>query len=210
MEPHNHKWVPIPGLEHFPQRLCQCGAIKAAESMIGKNTITLSPGGSDVVRWSASQAPTAAGDIGMDVTTGRMRQFVGGAPQNVASVADIALQTAIFTTTITTGSFSTGALGFTPAFAIYTGFAIEDDESRTGVAVIRGTSTDARTAGAIVTGSVNPPGAYANGSACIQIFDGAATRSLDVTAFSSAGVTLAWDAGPGGTHTGQLLVIGTA
>lgn len=52
------------------------------ELMLGKNTITMSPGVTDVVRWSGSQATLAGGDIGMNVTTGEPKWY------DVAGAAD--------------------------------------------------------------------------------------------------------------------------
>lgn len=51
----------------------------------GKNSITVSPTGvGDVVRWSGTQAPVAAGDIGMNKTSGRISMFVDAAARDVA------------------------------------------------------------------------------------------------------------------------------
>lgn len=87
MSSHIHVWEEVkPG---FPQRFCLCGAIKARENVIGQNTITLSPGGTDVARWSTTQAAVAAGDIGMNTTSGRAQFFVGGSSQDAAVLSDI-------------------------------------------------------------------------------------------------------------------------
>lgn len=66
-----------------PIFVCVCGAMK-----VGKNTVTLD-GLANLIRWSASGVPTVLGEVGMDIATGRMQQFVGGAAQNVANLADI-------------------------------------------------------------------------------------------------------------------------
>ena len=82
---HKHRWVLLrPG---FPQRICRCGAIKALALQVGEHSISLSPAG-DVIRWSASQAALAKGDIGMDVSTGRPRAFVLDADQLLALAAE--------------------------------------------------------------------------------------------------------------------------
>lgn len=84
---HKHKWVAI--RRGFPQRMCLCGAIKSRGLVVGENTITLSPAGvGDVMRWSATKAPVAAGDIGMDVATGRPQAYVGGTAVDLATVND--------------------------------------------------------------------------------------------------------------------------
>ena len=79
---HQHNFVPIK--RGYPQKICTCGAMK-----IGANTITMSPGGTDVVRWSATQAATAAGDVGMNTTSGRLSTFVGGGAADVAVLSDL-------------------------------------------------------------------------------------------------------------------------
>jgi len=59
--------------------------------LLGENSISISPVGvGDVVRWTASQAALASGDIGMDVATGRIRQFRSGASRDVVDVSDLA------------------------------------------------------------------------------------------------------------------------
>jgi hypothetical protein len=77
MPSHVHKWEALK--RGFPQRVCRCGSLHATELKIGKNTITLSPAGvGDVARWSATQNALAAGDIGMNVLTGRPQAFIQG------------------------------------------------------------------------------------------------------------------------------------
>jgi len=57
----------------------------------GEHSITVSPGGvGDVVRWTATQVALAAGDVGMDVTSGRIQQFVAGLTRSVAYVDEVA------------------------------------------------------------------------------------------------------------------------
>lgn len=88
---HKHEWVPVPGLESFPQRLCRCGAVKAAAVQAGENTLTLSPaGGTDLLRWSATAAPNTVGDLGMNVTTGRPSAFINGQARNLRTGQDVA------------------------------------------------------------------------------------------------------------------------
>jgi len=79
---HVCRFVPI--RRGYPQRICICGAMR-----VGANTITLSPAGvGDVARWSASQAAVAAGDLAMNVSTGRARQFALGFSREMGSVVD--------------------------------------------------------------------------------------------------------------------------
>jgi hypothetical protein len=59
------------------------------ETVVGSNTISSSPGGVDVVRWSGTQAALALGDLGMDVGTGRGQQFRSGATRGVLDELDL-------------------------------------------------------------------------------------------------------------------------
>jgi len=56
--------------------------VHVRELMIGKQTISLSPGGTDVVQWSASQVTSSGGQIGMDTSTGEPKWY------DVAGTAD--------------------------------------------------------------------------------------------------------------------------
>jgi len=69
--------------------VCRCGAIKVREAVVGSNSISHSPGGVDVLRWSGTQAATAPGDIGLDNPTGRPSCFIGGSAQPLAALSDI-------------------------------------------------------------------------------------------------------------------------
>lgn len=48
----------------------------------GKKSITIAAANVDLIRWSATQAALAAGDIGMNTTTGRPSMFVGGSARD--------------------------------------------------------------------------------------------------------------------------------
>ncbi len=87
---HKHKWVPIPGLEKFAQRLCSCGAIAAPGGVrAGKNTVTINPPGTtDVIRWSSSAGSNVLGDLGMELSSGRNRIFIGGAMERYAATTE--------------------------------------------------------------------------------------------------------------------------
>jgi hypothetical protein len=90
-EKSDHVWVPIPGLEHFPQRLCECGAVKATGGVqAGDNTVTISPSAdANRIDFSASSAATtAAGQIGMDVDSGYPKVFVNGENTLLAAAGD--------------------------------------------------------------------------------------------------------------------------
>lgn len=54
----------------------------------GEASITMDPGGVDVIRWSGTQAAVGAGDIGMDAATGRPQAFIAGASKLLASTTD--------------------------------------------------------------------------------------------------------------------------
>lgn len=89
--PHEHLWVPLPGLELYPHRICVCGAFWApGGTRVGENSISISPtAAGDVVRWSGTQAAVQAGDLGMNTTSGRPSAFVGGSAQDLAVLSDI-------------------------------------------------------------------------------------------------------------------------
>lgn len=59
-------------------------AVRFRAAAFGRNSISLSPSGvGDVIRWSSSQAPVAAGDLGMDPTTGRPQARIGGSTRDL-------------------------------------------------------------------------------------------------------------------------------
>lgn len=69
-----HLWIP-PWWKG--RRVCAlCGRYESLT--IGNNSIQLSPGGVDVIKWSASGAPSASGELGMDVSTGLPQCYTGG------------------------------------------------------------------------------------------------------------------------------------
>lgn len=78
MKSHEHKWVSI--RKGYPQKICKCGELK-----VGTNTVLLG----DLVRYSSTKLPAAAGQLGMDLATGRAQQFVGGAVEEIANLSDI-------------------------------------------------------------------------------------------------------------------------
>lgn len=134
-------------------------------------------------------------------------------------------QAAVFDFTHTAGSASTGALGFTPKFVIYSGVIQQlinvgaDAHSvvhSTGFAI--GTGGNARTAvmgvGSSTSLEVDVGGAATDSSAIAG--DPAMTGTvefdimgtvLDVTSFAAAGITLTWSAAVG-AHEGKLIVLG--
>lgn len=58
----------------------------------GENSIEMSPSGvGDVLRWSGTQAAVGAGDLGMNVGTGRPSAYVGGAAEALAILSETAL-----------------------------------------------------------------------------------------------------------------------
>lgn len=56
--------------------------VHVQELQFGKNSISMSPGGTDIIQWSASQVTSAGGDVGMNVTTGEPKWY------DVAGTAD--------------------------------------------------------------------------------------------------------------------------
>ncbi len=72
-----HEWTPIPGLEAFPQRLCRCGLMKTYVQA-GDKTVTMSPGGSNLIRFSALSNPQVAGDVSVNPSGGRPVAFMNG------------------------------------------------------------------------------------------------------------------------------------
>lgn len=80
--------------KHLRQRIAEwlLKDIHINEAKFGKNSITVDPGGVDVIRWSGTQAAIAAGDIGMNVVSGRPQAFVGGINQSAAMLGDIGIQ----------------------------------------------------------------------------------------------------------------------
>jgi hypothetical protein len=88
MKKHEHKWAAI--RKGYPQTICKCGELK-----VGTHTVLLG----DLVRYSSTKLTTAAGQLGMDLATGRAQQFVGGANQAIANLSDI-----------TGGAFSAGGV----------------------------------------------------------------------------------------------------
>jgi hypothetical protein len=81
---HVHRWAKI--CRGLPHSACKCGFLKVKSVQVGKNTIKLSPAG-DVVRWSATQTAAAVGDIGMNVTTGRLQFNLSGTGNVNAAIA---------------------------------------------------------------------------------------------------------------------------
>lgn len=89
------------------QRIAQwlLRGVHLPEVHFGKESITCSPAGvGDVVRWSATQLAVAAGDIGMDVATGRPSVFVGGVATPLATSTDSAFAVAFGNSSISAGA----------------------------------------------------------------------------------------------------------
>jgi hypothetical protein len=78
MKKHEHKWAAI--RKGFPQKICMCGMLK-----VGTHTVLLG----DEIRYSSTKLTTTAGQLGMDLATGRAQQFVGGANQAIANLSDV-------------------------------------------------------------------------------------------------------------------------
>lgn len=130
---------------------------------------------------------------------------------------------ALFTFGHTSGTASTGALGFTPKVAFYVGnsnYGGSGGDAAASAGFSIGTLGNSRAAG---VDSVEGPGApslpgFSGGqdSAAIggliraiqnSVQNSSFDRRLQVTAFSAAGISLTWDVAVNG-HQGHLLVIG--
>lgn len=62
--PHKHKLVLW--RRGYPLKLCKCGFVTGVNPKVGFNTIDVGAAGAgDVIRWSATTAAIAAGDLGM-------------------------------------------------------------------------------------------------------------------------------------------------
>jgi hypothetical protein len=156
------------------------------------------------------------GTTGVQGSTGF--QGVTGA-QGLTGVGS--LNVAIFNFTHTSGTAGTGALGFTPKFAIYTGAVqVSDTEVSIATGFAIGTTTNARSnAFGYNQGSgspIDPGGSAAYGLSSIGGHSSASqgsaqfvsiSRDLDVSAFSAAGIDLTW-ASAVTSHEGNLLVVG--
>lgn len=60
------------------RRCIKCGVFESLT--VGQNSITLSPAGvGDVIRWSATKAAVAAGDLGMNQTSGKPSAYIAAA-----------------------------------------------------------------------------------------------------------------------------------
>lgn len=65
--------------------------VRIRSAVFGENSVKINPSGAtDMIRWSGTVSPGAAGDMGMDVTSGRSRLFVGGGAKSAAVTTDIA------------------------------------------------------------------------------------------------------------------------
>lgn len=127
----------------------------------------------------------------------------------------------LFSFSHTSGTAGTGALGFTPKFAIYVG-AIQTSGTEVSIAsgFATGTAGNARANGFgfnVGPGAPQLPGGTAAidssaiGGRAQAIQNNASfsafNQTLDVSAFSAAGIDLTWTASVT-THSGHLLVIG--
>lgn len=65
--PHAHKWEII--RKGFPQKICRCGALKVRGLQSGDNTVTMSPSGLDLIRFTSSNVQQK-GDIGIFASSG--------------------------------------------------------------------------------------------------------------------------------------------
>lgn len=64
--------------------------VHISEMTFGKHSISMSPGGTDVIQWSASQATSSGGEIGMNTSTGEPKWYdvVGAADKSMVDHGD--------------------------------------------------------------------------------------------------------------------------
>lgn len=162
------------------------------------------------------------GQTGVGVTGPAGPTGAGGptGPQGETGVGSV--QVALFSFGHSSGTASTGAIGFTPKFAIYTG-AIQISSAEMGIAqgFAIGTAGNARAngfsfnvgpgapqlPGATSAADQNAIGGEASAVQNAAQFTGGFSADLDVTAFSAAGIDLTWST-PVNNHIGNLLVVG--
>lgn len=86
--PHKHKLTTWK--KGFPLKLCKCGFVSGIRPKVGSNTIDVGASGAgDIIRWSATTAAIAAGDIGMSALTsesknGRPSAFIESEARDLA------------------------------------------------------------------------------------------------------------------------------
>lgn len=133
-------------------------------------------------------------------------------------------QASVFDFTHLSGASSTGALGFTPKFAFYSGVIQQPNGGgglnivhSTGIAI--GTGSSSKTAALGVgssTGVSVDIGGAASSTSGIAVdttmstsidWEGGNGIELDVTAFGAGGITLTWG-GSVAKHEGKLIVVG--
>lgn len=83
----------------------------------GANSIRISPGATDVLRWSGTQAATQAGELGMHVTSGRPSAFIHGAARDLIYGSETYLG-GIARVDSTYGNDANGSLGGAPFASI--------------------------------------------------------------------------------------------
>jgi len=75
------------------KRCLLCGAFKNLH--VGESSLTWSPDippVTDVLRWSSSESPTQAGDIGMSTVTGRPRSYISSASRDLVHYDEAMVQ----------------------------------------------------------------------------------------------------------------------
>ena len=129
-------------------------------------------------------------------------------------------EVAMFDLTHTSGTFSTGALGFTPKMAIYSGAVqgpLAEQDTFSHIVGFAKAVGDAIAAGIVVnddpaeSGGADNSGGDDDAIGGHMVSDGSFQTSfsidLDVTAFAASGVDLTWS-GSVTAHKGKLIVIG--
>lgn len=184
-----------------------------------------SPDGPDGIQGPQGFMGSNGGPQGSQGNQGnRGNQGAQGSQGNRGNQAQVgAITSSLFEFNHTSGSSSTGALGFTPLFCVYTGAIVTDPSLGPGVTravgFARGTGALAKSAAIGVqdqgSSEVDCAGAGGDTSAIggdvTQSQDPtlitAFLNSLNVTAFGSGGITLTWEAAVL-DHVGKLMVVG--
>jgi len=196
----------VPLRRGIPIFVCPCGSMK-----FGKNTITLDP--ANLIRWSGSGVPAVLGEVGMDVVTGRLQQFVGGAARAVANLTDISSGGYTFDefSDIASGTFVTSVVF--PTFAAIPGASLPFTQVVAGdilvfvngMSITSGGFVDASTLGVDLDASGTP--SVVEGTTNQGLGDGRGANLGGVVRFPAVAIgahTLTLHLSGGGASTGQV------
>lgn len=169
----------------------------------------------------------AQGTTGIQGTTG-VQGVTGVGTQGATGIQGVTgvgtITTALVAFNFTSGTATTGALGFTPKFAIYiSGSRVGGNANMFNVGLIRGTGADASSAGlatlcetisTLDNSEVDIVGSSASGISTpsgggqADISSSYSGATITCTAFSATGIDLTWSAVAVSNHLGYMLVVG--